>query len=74
MRDALIIVAIITLGAFWARLGWRAGIEEGRSQAQASAIHAVQADMAKHCTCWFTDRKCKTPNPTVICTKPEWMK
>lgn len=52
----------------------RAGVELGHSQAYAAAVKSVQADMAKHCTCWFTGSKCRTPNPTVICTKPEWMK
>lgn len=74
MRDTLVIVAIITLAAFWAYAGWRVGIEEGRSESRADAIRVVQADMARRCTCWFTGSKCKTPNPTVVCTKPEWMK
>ena len=51
-------------------IAWHYLYDAAMIRAQAT----VDAEMSAACTCWFTDARCKNKTPTVICTKPEWMK
>ena len=74
MKTALVVILALALCGDWLYIGWQMGHEQGQLDSIRVARKAVEDDMSKHCTCWFTGSKCRTPNPTVICTKPEWMK